>query len=341
MPLDLVRSMINQVHGADRMFKQMLASMFPGGVPSGPPRPSAGGQPGPSAPPPAQQGPMPGMQQPRAPHPPHPPTVQPIPSVPAQPASSPAAPPAHTPSATSPPFVTGTPILKKPTPKPTAETPSAATPTHVVNSPQTPKSPRTKPKPKPVAKPRKPSTKVTPVANAASPSAGPSEIKPPATPAATPANAPTPDSVGSHKRPREDDVAVLSAAAAAPAAKKIKTEWDEPPSDAMTKRQQEADAVKTDDDAMKFFEQMTSWLNQVTNNEGESGESLKAEIADSLDEVLKAYPSIPDDSGLTSLASSSFIDAITVGSSSPRLNASSVDPADFFDFTSYGLSTLR
>ncbi|RDX43784.1 hypothetical protein OH76DRAFT_1174999 [Lentinus brumalis] len=328
MPLELVRSMINQVHAADRMFKQMLSNMFPGQ--NGAPRPPVGGQPGAGGPP--QHGQMLTMQQPRAPHPPHLSNAQ---SMPTQPASSPAAPPAHTPSAASPPLVTGTPILKKPTPKPSAETPAAATPTHVVNSPQTPKSPRTKPKPKPLSKPRKPSAKATPAANAASPSAGPSEIKPPATPA-TPANAPTPESVGS-KRPREEDAAALSAASAAPAAKKIKTEWDEPPSDAMSKRQQEADAVKTDDEAMKFFEQMTSWLNQVTSNEGESGESLKTEIADSLDEILKAYPSIPDDSGLSSLASSSFIDAITIGSSSPRLNASTVDPADFFDFTSYGL----
>ncbi|KAI0714422.1 hypothetical protein C8T65DRAFT_644276 [Cerioporus squamosus] len=337
MPLELVRSMTSQVHAAERMFKGMLSSMFPGQ--NGAPRPQMGapGQPGAGAPTPAQQhGQMPTVQQRHLPHPPHPPTVQSIPSLPAQAASSPAVPPAHTPSAASPPLVTGTPILKKPTPKPTAETPSAATPTHTVNSPQTPKSPRTKPKPKPVPKPRKASTKVTSAAaNAASPSAGPSEPKPPATPA-TPANAPTPDSVGS-KRAREEDATALSTAAAAPAAKKIKTEWDEPPSDAMSKRQQEADAVKTDDDAVKFFEQMSSWLNQVTNNEGEAGESLKTEIADSLDEILKAYPSIPDDGGLSSLASSSFIDAITVGSSSPRQNASTVDPADFFDFTSYGL----
>ena len=344
MPLELVRSMINQVQSAERVFKGMVSTMVHG--PAGAQRPPMGGpsQMGPGgpgqmasgAPAPVQHAPMPGAHQhPRHPQPPHPPPVQP--SLPAQAAPSPAAPPAHTPSAASPPLAASTPILKRPTPKPTAETPSAATPTHTVNSPQTPKSPRNKsvPKPKPVPKTRKPSTKVTP-ASAASPSAGPSEIKPPATPAATPANAPTPDSVGS-KRAREEDAAALSAAAAAaPAAKKIKTEFDEPTSDAMAKRQAEADAIKTDDEAAKFFEQMSHWLNQVTN-EGDTGESLKTEIADSLDEILKAYPSMTGENGLSSLAGSNFMDAINIGGSSPKQSATTVDPADFFDFTSYGL----
>lgn len=127
-----------------------------------------------------------------------------------------------------------------------------------------------------------------------------------------------------------------AAAAAAPAAKKIKTEFDEPTSDAMAKRQAEADAIKTDDEAAKFFEQMSHWLNQVTN-EGDTGESLKTEIADSLDEILKAYPSMTGENGLSSLAGSNFMDAINIGGSSPKQSATTVDPADFFDFTSYGL----
>ncbi|KAI0648888.1 hypothetical protein C8Q79DRAFT_1116664 [Trametes meyenii] len=267
------------------------------------------------------------------------------------------APPAQSPPAPSPAIATmSTPIQKKPTPKPAAETPSAPTPsaatpaasaptpTHAVSSPQTPKSPKSKPTPKPKQppKPRKVSTKTQPAtpsaAPAASPAAGPSEVKPPATPA-TPANAPTPDTSSSAKRPREEEPvassSVSASAAAQPAAKKIKTEFDEPPSETLSKRQAQADAVKTDEDAVKFFEQMSNWLDQVSG--GEDGqESLKSEIADSLDQILKAYPDVPDDSGLSSM-NSNFFDSFTIGSSSPKQGAATVDPSDFFDFSSYGL----
>ncbi len=145
------------------------------------------------------------------------------------------------------------------------------------------------------------------------------------------AHAPTPDSVGS-KRARLE-----ATAAAAPAAKKVKTERDKLTSDAMSKRQQEAEAVKTDDDSEDILEQMTLWLNQVTNNGGEFVESLQTEIVDSLDKSLKECASIPDDSGLSSLASSSSVDAITIGSSSAWQNSSTMNPTDFSQFTSYGL----
>ncbi|KAI9066120.1 hypothetical protein FKP32DRAFT_1589998 [Trametes sanguinea] len=326
--------MAKQVQAAADAFKAFVSMSMPNGH----------AQPGAPAPGQQQQQSMIPHGQPR-PGLPMPQQPQVVPA-PAPPPSAPAASPAVAPSAT--------PIQKKPTPKPPAEnsapTPSASaatpaasapTPTHIVSSPQTPKSPRNKPTPKPKQppKPRKVSVKAPPAtpsapsaATAASPAAGPSETKPPATPA-TPASAPTPDASAGTKRQREEEPAAASTSAAAqPAAKKIKTEWDEPPSDILAKRQAQADAVKTEDEAVKFFEQMSSWLNQ----EGE--ESLKSEIADSLQEILKAYPDVPDDGGLSSLAGSSFFDSITVGSSSPKMGNATVDPSDFFDFTSYGLT---
>ncbi|KAH9846241.1 hypothetical protein C2E23DRAFT_767284 [Lenzites betulinus] len=324
LPLDHVKTMIKQVQSAAEAFKNyVMASAGHAQVQQG------------------QQGPSNIPQRSLVPQIPHPPAN--IPAVPAAPLM-PAAP------ATSPLAVAAVPpVQKKPTPKPVPETPSAPTPsasvatpaasaptpTHAVASPQTPKSPRNKPKPKPQPKPRRVS-KVQPSAgpSAASPS---TDVKPPTTPA-TPASAPTPDSALGSKRPREEDLvgSSSSAAAAQPAAKKIKTEWDEPASDAQAKRQAEADAVKTDEDAAKFFEQMSSWLNQVSSdNEGQV--SLKSEIATSLDEILKAYPDVPDDGGLSALAGSSFLDSITVGGASPKAGVATVDPSDFFDFSSYGL----
>ncbi|KAL1936959.1 hypothetical protein VTO73DRAFT_3254 [Trametes versicolor] len=217
-----------------------------------------------------------------------------------------------------------TPIQKTPTPKPIAETPpaptpsasaatpaaSAPTPTDVVSSLQTPKSPRNKPATKAKA------IKATPAP----------DVKSPATPA-TPASTPPPESTSSSKRQREDEPATPSTSVAARlVVKKIKMEFDEPPSDVLAKRQAEADAVQTDEEAIKFFEQMSNWLNQVTS-EDDGQDSLKTHIADHLDEILKAYPDMSDDSALSSLAGTNFLGGITIGSSSPRQSAVTVDPS--------------
>ena len=339
MPLQSVKNMIHQVQQANFMFEAWLKGQLPGGAaarlsmtnsgqpPSGP---SGSGMA-------AQAGQMPQMppQHPRMPGPsnvPQPPVPQSVLSAHTPAASSPPAPPAHTPSATSPPFAASTPILKKPTPKPPAES-SAPTPTHAANSPQTPQTPKTKPATakKPAPKPRKASK----VAAAASPA----EPKIPTTPAAAPAtpaaSAPTPDASAGTKRPREEDASAPAAAStAAPASKKIKTEWDELPSDAALKRAAEAENIKTDDDAVKFFDQMTSWLSQMSGDcEGRDGSSSLQTIARELDDILQAYPGAPDDNGLPP----GFIDGITVGSASPKLGGPTVDPSDYFDFISYEL----
>ena len=331
MPLEWVRQMISQVQQANLMFRAWVGGHFPNGAarpPAAGPSQPPGGQGGPSGAP--QPGQMPQAAQ-RVPisSVPQPPTSHPVPSAPTPDASSPAAPPPHTPAATSPPFI-GTPIQKKPTPKPAAESSSAPTPTHAA-SPQTPQTPKVKAaavKPKPKPQPRKPSKSIAPAA--ASPSAGPSETKPPVTPAAaTPAaSASTPDASTSLKRSREEDPSTPAGPLVAPAAKKIKTEWDDSPSEVFKKREADLDNVKSDDDAIKFFDQMASWLNQVSSDgDGRDGSNSMQTIARELEDILQAYPTVPDDG--------SFMDPLAFGGGSPKLNAASVDPADFFDFSSY------
>ncbi|KAJ8483459.1 hypothetical protein ONZ51_g4680 [Trametes cubensis] len=313
LPLDTVKGMIKQVQSAAEAFKTFVINAQQNVVAS------SGGQfmlngamQRPTPIPPAHMN----VSQPRPP-PIAPPAAVPVPAS----ASSPAV----------------APIQKKPTPKPHAEphaapasaatpanvppasaaTPaaSALTPTHVVSSPQAPKSPKAKPtvKTKQPPKPRKASVKTaaasTPAAApAASPAAGPSEARPPATPA-TPASAPILDVSVGMKWLREEEVTVPSAAAPAqPAAKKIKTEFDDTPSDSLAQRQAQADGVKSEDEAVKFFAQLSNWLSQMDGSQ----KSINSEIAGSLDEILKAYPSQPEDS---SFAGSSFFDNITVGSS--------------------------
>ena len=279
MPLEWVKQMIYQVQQANYMFKAWLSGQLPN---SGAPRPPI---PGPSQQQPGAPGGVAPPQMPAMANQqranvaiPHPPTMS---AIPPPSAASPPAPPVHTPSATAmSPRATGTPIQKKPTPKP-VDGSSAPTPTHAANSPQTPQTPKTKPaqaKKPPQPKPRK-ASKIAP-----NPTPGPSEVKAPSTPAAsTPApSAPTPDATAGTKRPREEDASTPAGAAPAPAAKKIKTEWDEAASDVLAKRQADADNVKTDDDAMKFVSQMTSWLDQMGDQDGNASESIARELADVL-----------------------------------------------------------
>ena len=319
MPLQWVKAMIVQATQTNQVFHQWVNNAMRASQAAEVSQPhastSAPTQPGP---------PNPQLRPPAAPVA-RPPTAQS--SVPTS-ALSPTGPHAHTPAASgASPQAVSTPSLSKKTPKPSGDVASASTPSHA-SPPQTPKSPKNKPKPKPQPKARKPS-KVLPVPGASSPA----ETKPP-TPAAaaTPASAPTPEPMAGSKRPREEEPVASTSTSTPPSAKKIKTEWDDASSDTLLKRQAEADGAKTDEDTVKFLEQMSSWLTQM-GGEGDGQDSLKTEIAESLDEILRAYPVAADDG--MSLAASSFIDSINVGSSSPRQTA--LDPAEFFDFTLYGL----
>ncbi|KAI5981956.1 hypothetical protein EDD15DRAFT_2523092 [Pisolithus albus] len=167
---------------------------------------------------------------------PQPPPQPPVIKKSAQSSPSPSNPPAHT-------------AIKSPSP-PAASTPTtnAATPqTQTAGSPQTPKSPKRKVgiRPKDASRVRKPSTS--------------------AKGAATPEAASTP--VAGVKRPPQDETtALLNQASSepgpsqAPSPKKIRTEWEGEPSEALVKRQQQIENVKTEEDAIAFFDQMRELL---------------------------------------------------------------------------------
>ena len=82
-----------------------------------------------------------------------------------------------------------------------------------------------------------------------------------------------------------------------------------------------------------FFDQMTTWLSQMNEGDSRDANSLQT-IARQLDDILQTYPTDGD-----ALAFSPS-DGFTLGSTSPKLGVSTVDPADFFDFTSYELPML-
>ena len=172
--------------------------------------------------------------------------------------------------------------ISTPTPSPipvaSTPTPQAATPGITAPSPQTPKSPKGKaaPKPKPPTR-RKPSTKAN----------GGETPTPAHTVTSTPTSSTPVDAKSGGKRARDDDTdAPISGATSAPSPKRVKPDWEGPPNEEARKRDEQAENVKTDDQAMKLFEHVTKFID-------ENPESAEA-ASNALDAILRTYPSGPD-----------------------------------------------
>jgi hypothetical protein len=187
------------------------------------------------------------------------------------------------------------------TPPPSAPTPVAApanapTPSATTASPSTPKSPKIKSTPKKqLPKQRRPS-KVVATTSEQSPS-GPSTSSPPV---AT-ATAPAPPVVG-QKRPREEDVPstvvqpITSTPIEAPSpAKRIKTEWEGPPSEALKLKTEAVEGIKTEEESVAFHERMQEYFIQQTSDG--SGDATQALLEETFEALLKGY-SDPSSSSL-------------------------------------------
>ena len=107
--------------------------------------------------------------------------------------------------------------------------------------------------------------------------------------------------------------------------KRIKTEWDSAPSEALRKKSETIDSIKTEEDANVFLEQMTAELIKMA---GEGQPSFSSDISDTLEMILKGYGPIPDISGAMSLGESS---TAREPSSPPAPLMESFD--EFFDFS--------
>jgi hypothetical protein len=169
------------------------------------------------------------------------------------------------------------------TPTPPASTPaaSAATPaTPAAASPKTPKSPKSKAasKPKPTAQSKRKSSRIIPPT--------PEPVQP---------NAPSPS--GSLKRQREEEEPIVSTPAVsnAPSPKKAKTEWEGEASEALVKKEQEMENIKTEEDASAFLERMTELIRLAAGNDGQ--ESLTSDISETLDMILKGCGQDTSDPG--------------------------------------------
>ena len=207
------------------------------------------------------------------------------------------------------------------TPSPAAAaTPVASTPTPtaVASSPPQLKSPKAKASGKPKATIKRRVSKVVPP---------PVSVEPVQSSPST--------SNRNTKRPHDDNTSSGAGAASGSSStvanepsppKRLKTEWDSAPSEALRKKNEAIDSIKTEEDASVFLEQMTAELIKMAAN-GEDQESLSSDISDTLEMILKGYGPIPDISGAMSLGESSTARE----QSSPAPLMDSFD--EFFDFS--------
>ncbi|KAH7928271.1 hypothetical protein BV22DRAFT_1030924 [Leucogyrophana mollusca] len=202
-------------------------------------------------------------------------------------------PPRVNPPATSP--ATHPTAVATPPSAPLVSTPATnpTTPQMAV-SPGTPRSPKGKvaTKSKPPARPRKPS-KVTAPTETPSTQTAPPPVEEPAPPVAGVKRA-HPEDTNSHASPG----VASSDANSAPSPKKIKTEWEGPPSDALVKKQQEIDDIKTEEDATAFLERMTELIRMTATTDNE----ITNDIASTLDMILRGVAQDPSDIGYSSRA---------------------------------------
>ena len=120
------------------------------------------------------------------------------------------------------------------------------------------------------------------------------------------------------KRKREEDATSGAISTGESSPKKVKTEWDGPVSEELTRKKQEVEAAaRTDEDATKFLENMTEML-------ARAGE-VPPEVTDTLEQILN---------GLSASNGNPFVDGFT-RSSSPDNNNAADSFLQFFDFTSF------
>jgi len=109
------------------------------------------------------------------------------------------------------------------------------------------------------------------------------------------------DTKGGVKRAREDEIDVATpGVGSAPSPKRVKPDWEGPPNEEARKRDEQAENVKTDEQAMAFFETVTKFID-------ENPESAEA-ASNALDEILRTYPSAPEIDDATMASSFHFGD---------------------------------
>ena len=255
LELHTIRGMIQEADNMDKGLKTVLGGL--GIRPQGPMMPST------------PQPPQPTAQFAS----PVPPTAPPAPTAMSRP------PPLHRkkPSQSQPPGAT----LSSPTPplipSTSTPTPQVTTPGITAPSPQTSKSPKQKPAPKPKQPPRRKVSTKTNSVGTPTPAPAPS----------TPTSSTPVDGKGGAKRVREDETdAPTPGVQSAPSPKRAKPDWEGPPNEEARKRDEEAENVKTDDQAIALFQHVAKFID-------ENPESAEA-ASNALDAILRTCPTGPE-----------------------------------------------
>ena len=108
--------------------------------------------------------------------------------------------------------------------------------------------------------------------------------------------------------------------------KRMKSEWDGPADEALLKKTEAVENVKTEEDATSFLEQMSELLRSAVTD---GDESTAPNLSDTLDMILKGYNSMPDaPEGSTSASH-------TADTNSASVAAAMASADEFFDFSSF------
>jgi len=92
----------------------------------------------------------------------------------------------------------------------------------------------------------------------------------------------------------------------------VKSDWEGPPNEDARKRDEQAENVKTDEQAQAFFETVTKFID-------ENPESAEA-ASNALDEILRTYPPAPDIDDATMASSFNFGDLPPTSPPHPLVN---------------------
>ena len=147
----------------------------------------------------------------------------------------------------------------------------------------------------------------------------------------------TPNSDASVKRRREEEEPVSIQSVPSPKRTKTSSDWEESPSEALVKRNEQLEKIKTDEDASKFLEEFSELIKQASTVEGQP--SMASDISDTLDQILKSYTTGNDFAPTTEMPESSGLAAVgehRQPSPSPTGGVAISDEfGDFFDFSSF------
>jgi hypothetical protein len=135
------------------------------------------------------------------------------------------------------------------------------------------------------------------------------------------------------KRRRDDEESAPTQSTPAPKRPKINSDFDGTPSEALVKRNEQIEKIKTDEDASKFLEEVTELIKQASGVEGQA--SMASDITDTLDQIFKSYTSGTDLPRLADAADTSGLSDRRPPSPSAGIRAISDEFGDFFDFSSF------